>query len=102
MDRESVIKILSEFKSSPAWKIMLAALKENIDDCVKQMSDPKLAELPAADYKVKMTELLNKKEDRENMMTLPDMIIAEATDSEGHIPNFDPFFTDEDLKKTEE
>lgn len=101
MDRDSVIQILKEFKESSGWKIMLAALQENVDDCVKQMSESKLQELPAAEYKVKMTELLNKKEDRENMMTLPDLIIAEASDAEGHVPNFDPYFTSEELKQPE-
>lgn len=102
MDRESVIKTLSEFKDSAGWKIMLAALQENIDDVIEQMSDPKLDELPAAEYKVKMTELRNKREDRKNMLNLPDLIIAEATNPEGHIPNFDPYFTTEELNQSEE
>ena len=98
-NKENIKEILSQGIATEFWSILLQALDESIIHLQKEQDSDDMRDLPAEQYKVEAEILKAKRANLHKLKDLPTSIIAWLIQPDQSEPNFDPYFTAEELKK---
>lgn len=98
---ENAKEVLRLGKGTEFWKLIGMALDDSIAHLQAEQDSNDIFELPAEQYKVMVELLKAKRKYLAHLKNLPDTLIEFLTEPAGNLEekNFDPYYTEEELKK---
>ena len=102
LDIESVKETLLQGQSSEFWLLVLQSLEQSIARLEGERDGEDIKDLPAEQYKVESELLKAKISYLKHLKEIPATIIQWLQQPDQSIPNFDPYYTVDELKQKEE